>query len=753
MKDIEKFLNSITGFDKMGDAYLELVFNFKTSKYFGHDKIEESIKHALAMSQAGHDIHFGPAARKQDLGTQRSDRTNILWTKCLWVDIDAPDKSLSAEEKLAAAGIIKDDFIEALKPYNLKPSFIICSGHGYHIYFILRRVHLNPLEWAPIQSALITLAKGDTQAKDITRLLRVPGTMNWKDKNNPKPVEIIFESDRVYDENDFTQLVKDHGPKPVANVMPTEAKPIGFIPPCIGHLLDPNTKVELGYRHQVRLVVATFGFHEGWSADDVIDKVKHLTDDAKKSADDINGVYKSLHSDPNKYNVGCGEGSNIKSLVDSGITICKKDKCQFGKAPVKTTPVAEEIEVIKCADFPGLVDLVLDDKGIIAYLVKDVNNLVIKYEHQFDGKKLIPPPKDKVLWLIPKASAVMQHYASDSDATLFTDLVCFFKTISDLPDENHYYFIAAFVMHTYLVDKFEYSPTIWFYAIPERGKTRTGKAIIYTSYRGVHIITLRESHIIRLAKDLKATLFIDVSDLQQKMESNDVEDVILNRYEKGAQIARVLYPDKGAFDDTVYYDIYGATLVATNETVNDILSTRTIQIIMPESQRQFNDDVKAVQGLPFRERLLGFRARWMDKDLPVVDKPCNGRLGDILRCIRQIVRIIFSDEQWFLDFVAGVEQRRKLSGADGLDAQVVNAIKEVLMSMKDGHLLHEDILRNINSTRSEKEKITAHKLGKITARLGFEKYTSGQQRGIYWNKELFKSLCGRYGIEYVDNTL
>ena len=752
MNNLECFLKKISGFDSFGGGFIEVVTDYTTAKYFNENQVSEAIKYASEMSQAGHEIHFGPAVRKEDLGSKRSDRTKVLWTKCLWVDVDSPDKTLSAEEKLRKAEELKTNFIIALLAYGIEPSFIVCSGHGYHIYFVLKRVHMDATEWSPIQTALISLAKADPQAKDAGRLLRVPGTINFKDKENPKKVEIVFESDRVYDEKDFFQLVKDHGQKSApANPGPSQAKPLRFVPPCIGHLLDPNTEVELGSRHQVRLVLATFGFHQGWPMEDVIEKVKHLTDDPKKSEDDIRGVYEVLQKDPQKYSVGCGDGSNLKSLVDGGITVCDKTLCQFGKPPVQAAPGAPvTVNIVKSADFPGLVDLVLDDKGEIAFMVKDGANLVIKPDHVIGNKKLIPPPKDKVIWMLPKGPAVQQHFINDSDPLLFTDLVTYFKTVSDLPDELHYNFLSAYVMHTYLIEKFEYSPTIWFYAIPERGKTRTGKAMTYTSYRGVHIITLREAHVIRIAKDLGATLFIDVSDLQQKMEANNVEDVLLNRYEKGAVIARVNHPEAGAFDDTDYYEVYGATIVSTNETVNDTLATRTVQIIMPEAHRQFNDDVKKINGLPFKERLLGFRARWIDRDLQAVEKPCNGRLGDILRSIRQIVKIVSTDESWFLTFVTGVEQRRKLTGADGLDAQVVNAIKESMNTITKGHMFHEDILRKVNANKSETEKISSQKLGKIIARLGFEKYTSGQQRGLYWNAELYKRLCERYGIKVID---
>ena len=749
MNSIIKFLYKITGFDKFDGGFIEVVTDYTAAKYFPQDQVSAAVQYATERSQAGREVHFGPAPRKVDLGSKRSDRTNVLWVKSLWVDIDSPDKTLSAEEKIKKASELKDNFIEALKGYGLEPSFIVASGHGFHVYLVLKRVHTGPTEWSPIESALITLAKGDQQVKDVGRILRVPGTWNRKDRSNPKNVEIIFESDRVYDEKDFIRLVKDHGQKASqTNLTPVPSKPLGFLPPCIGHLLDPATAVALGNRHQVRLVLATFGFHEGWSVEDVIDKVKHLTDDQNKSADDVRGVYEVLQKDPQRYNVGCGEGSSLKGLVDSGITVCDKTACQFGKPPVPAAQATSD--GVKSAYFPGLVDLVLDDKGKIAFMVKDGGTLVTKYEQTIDGKKLVPPPKDMVLWMIPKGAAVQQHFANDSDAALFRDLVTYCKTISDLPDELHYSFIAAYIMHTYLVDKFEYSPTVWFYAIPERGKTRTGKAMIYASYRGVHIITLREAHVIRLTQDLRATLFIDVSDLQQKMEANNVEDVILNRYEKGAQVPRVLHPELGPFDDTVYYDVYGATITATNETVNDVLATRTVQIIMPESPRQFNDDVKPIHGLPFRERLLGFRARWIDRELPELAKPCNGRLGDILRCIRQIVNMVSTDESWFLTFVTGVEQRRKLSGADGLDAQVVQTIKDSQNTITLGHMFHEDVLRKVNAGRPENEKISPQKLGKITARLGFEKYTSGQQRGIFWNRDLFVRLCERYGIEVIE---
>jgi hypothetical protein len=308
-------------------------------------------------------------------------------------------------------------------------------------------------------------------------------------------------------------------------------------------------------------------------------------------------------------------------------------------------------------------------------------------------------------------------------------------------------------MHTYLYDRFPYSPIIWFYAIPSRGKSRTAKGMIYAAYRGVILTSIREAHVIRLATNYRATLFFDIMDLWKKVERSGTEDIMLARFESGAKVLRVLRPDKGAFDDTTYYEIYGPTIMATNETIHEILETRSIQIVMPETSRMFDEDVKESNGLPFRERLVAFRARWMDRQLPAVDKPAIGRLGDILKPIRQIINMVGQDESWFLEFTKKVEESRKKDALDSKDAQVVNAIYECYDKINYGHLLNQEILDVINKDRPEQFHISPQGLGRVTKRLGFKKYNSGEARGIEVDRGLLYRLCQRYGIYINDGEI
>ena len=535
----EDFLENITGWNQWEGGFLEIAIDFREARYFDQAHLSEAVAFAREMASSGHDIHFGPAVREKDLGSARSGQDNVFWTKCFWVDIDSPDKSLTADEKRAASKLLLDQFLERLGVYGFAPSYIISSGHGYHVYFVIRRIHQGLDKWHAMENAIIAMARGDSQAKDPGRLLRLPGTFNFKDKDNPKAVEIVGGTGSILDEDVFDPIVKQYGVSPAKTArLQRELKPLGSVPSCISYLLAPGTKVERGYRHLCRLVLGTFAFQEGWPLEDTIQRVRHFTEDPKKSEADIRGIYEALAKDPSRYSVGCGEGSNLRTLIDVGITVCDKDQCQLMN--VSTVAPASSENQVYSASFNGLVDLVADDQGHAVFLVKENGTLVVKKSHKVDDKVLLPPPAEQIRWLLPKASVVMEHVGSDNDNRLYIDLVNYFKGVSELPDENHYKFIAAYCFHTYLIDRFQYTPILGFFSIPERGKTRTGRAVVNVSSRGITMVTLREPLILRLAKDHRATIFFDISDLWKKIEAAGVEDIFYNRFEKGGEVGRVL---------------------------------------------------------------------------------------------------------------------------------------------------------------------------------------------------------------------
>ena len=422
-------------------GHIEIVVDYTMSEYFdAGEQIDELVQYAIDQANAGHQVFFGPASRKENLGSNRSTLSNVSSFLSLWVDIDPPDKELPADQQMTESRKLLDEFVQKLSGYGIQPSYIVESGHGFHVYFLLKKFYMHPdAAWQNAQNALIKTANGDTQVRQPAALLRVPGTFNYKDPENPKPVRIIEQTRIRYDIGDFSLLIADmakasNESKTTATAVNGSGK-LSFTPPCIAGLLDPSNKPPLGHRHQVRQILSTFAFHEGWPFQDAIQKIMHTTDDPKKAERDVEGVYKVLERDPDRYSVGCGEGSDLRALVDEGIAVCDEQHCQF-KHP-KAAKDSDKKEVMS-AWFDNLVEIVVDDTGEPRFLIKDGDSPVVTDRHEVEKCVYLPPPSDAIVWTPPRANDVMNHITSDSDQQLFADLVEYHKGISELPDENYY---------------------------------------------------------------------------------------------------------------------------------------------------------------------------------------------------------------------------------------------------------------------------------------------------------------------------
>lgn len=417
-------------------------------------------------------------------------------------------------------------------------------------------------------------------------------------------------------------------------------------------------------------------------------------------------------------------------------------------------------EVELCAYFEELIEVVVDKDGKPAYMVKVGNGPEVKREHvKKDGTKVSPPEKKHFRWTLARAEKVKSHYKAQGsidneliDRKLFDDLVQYFKDVSDLPDENHYMFLAAWTMHTYLQEKFNYSPILYFHAEPGRGKTRTGKGLISVVWRGYHAETLNPAYLFRLSQLHKATIFFDVMDLWAKVTKASSEDILLSRYENGAGVARVLYPEKGPFKDTEFFDLFGPTIIATNEQIHEILSTRSIKITMRPSGRKFDKDVVPENGLELKERLVAFRARYLDKALEEIEKPAMGRLGDILRPILQIIRLVRPEfEGRFFEFMKMVAEEKRKEQSATLPVKTFRAVLASAHLVKNGILANMTIREAVNEkSRSEgvdeRFFVSPHRIADTLESLGFKKaHTTEGNSAILWDQDLVKRLIEIYG--------
>jgi len=124
-------------------------------------------------------IFFGVCTRLSKSGKEK-DIEQVL---TLWLDIDCKNE----EEK--------QQRLNELDSFHVKPSILVDSGHGIHVYWLLAnpfRINSNEdkLYIKGILKGMCKELKAD-HCFDLSRVLRLPGTYNLKDPNNPLPVKII----------------------------------------------------------------------------------------------------------------------------------------------------------------------------------------------------------------------------------------------------------------------------------------------------------------------------------------------------------------------------------------------------------------------------------------------------------------------------------------------------------------------------------------------------------------------------------
>lgn len=300
----------------------------------------------------------------------------------------------------------------------------------------------------------------------------------------------------------------------------------------------------------------------------------------------------------------------------------------------------------------------------------------------------------------------------------------------------------------------QYSPIICLFAVPERGKSRTGKGMIHVAYRGIHVESLRDAYLVRVAHDLRASLFFDVKDIWQKAEKNGSEDILLHRFEKGAKVPRVLFPDRGAHRDIVYYSIFGPTIIGTNEGVHRILETRAVHINMPETSKRFENDVTPELSLPLKERLVAFRARHLGETLADIPKPAAGRLGDILKPLQQIIRLVKPErEPSFLRLIRQIESEKLIEKADSLEAQILAVLIGLEEQVERGMLPVKRITDAFNEGKPEKGQVTYQRIGRRLSAMGFKKARAGDgASAIIWDEENIGRMREAFGLRKTSET-
>jgi len=136
-------------------------------------------------NKKGYDIYYAINTRSGS----RNTKNDVFEVSEFFVDVDAKDFKGDTFDAYMYA-------YEIIQQHGLHPTYVVHSGHGYHLHLLLKdtlkideEVQIDRVE--SCSRALDKLFRGDRKW-NINSLSRIPGFYNMKDLDNPKLVKVEF---------------------------------------------------------------------------------------------------------------------------------------------------------------------------------------------------------------------------------------------------------------------------------------------------------------------------------------------------------------------------------------------------------------------------------------------------------------------------------------------------------------------------------------------------------------------------------
>lgn len=175
---------------------------------------------AKQLSAEGYDAYWAMA--EFDSNSRKADHVKHI--KALWIDLDCGEGKPYPDPSSALEALIAWVRYAGFAP----PSHVVGSGHGLHVYWELDQGYPLPA-WLPVaQHFKQALALGGvhadpTRTADAASILRVPGTVNYKNKESPVLVELLKSTGKTYSLEEIERRLPAVGPLRVVKSMRDDA--------------------------------------------------------------------------------------------------------------------------------------------------------------------------------------------------------------------------------------------------------------------------------------------------------------------------------------------------------------------------------------------------------------------------------------------------------------------------------------------------------------------------------------------------
>ena len=416
----------------------------------------------------------------------------------------------------------------------------------------------------------------------------------------------------------------------------------------------------------------------------------------------------------------------------------------FEPEPVEEKPNGKKIGTKTLIH--GLIHLVRDN-GRIKYLVKEGGALIMKESNINDGK--FYQPKQDVPFKILDAD-ILNEDREICYKTLLERIINFIRENLELAHEQEYLVCALWVFHTYLMEKFDTTPLLYFYGVKGTGKSRAGDVLAEIAYKCERLTSPTESVMFRTADLLKSTIIIDEIKLWGPDGNKAIESLLKSRYKRGIKVARINLNKPNPEDQIEYFDVFGPLAICSTESVASAIEDRCLTFIMQQNTTsKVEGKIDEKEAAQIRKKLTIFRFKYIDEKLPEIEPIARRRLNEITKPLLDILMLVDPDRKGeFADYVKYEEIRRSEETIEDTETEIVQVLKETKGIIENRKFATSSIVDELNKGKPEKNRYSLRYISSCLKRLGFEKTRlHGGARGFRYDDHLLKRLTVKYRLD------
>lgn len=320
----------------------------------------------------------------------------------------------------------------------------------------------------------------------------------------------------------------------------------------------------------------------------------------------------------------------------------------------------------------------------------------------------------------------------------------------DLSEDHEYDVLTAWTFATWLLEKWQSVPYLFFFGAYETGKTRALEILSRLSSRGWLALYITPANLYRPLQDWKPTLFLDEAEVYGDMK--DILALLNGSYRRGQLVPRQV--EAGKSYETEFFDCFGFKAIAGTKKLAQTLASRCIVFRMTKATRKVKLFIDEKQCDALRNKLLKWRfdallSEGSERSEAFPDAEAlaeeigSGRLTELFYPLINLTPTNELKEQ-LKQTAKEIAQERIEELSLSTEAVVLSAILKAKQDgrIDKGRIFIQNIAEIINEQRPVREQWTNRFVSSICSRLGFKRVRtgSGGKSALVWNQQLIDRL-------------